>query len=82
MITSIAADSARIPYAWSTITNDQAVAVLYLNWPQSYGAIVDRLGYPNERTAQSDWYLRPGGRVRIDYDPASGEAIGYGWEGN
>jgi hypothetical protein len=79
--TSIAADSARIPYAYGSLSNEQAVSVLYLQWPQSYGAIKDLLGSPQQRTERSDWYLRPGGAVRIDYDPSSGQAIGYGWEG-
>jgi hypothetical protein len=82
-LTSIAAPAERIPYAYSAITNDQAVSVLYLQWPQSQQAITSLLGSPNQRSAESDWYLRPGGAgaVRIDFNPATGEAIGYGWEG-
>jgi hypothetical protein len=78
-ITSIAADSARIPYAYGILTDDQAVSVLYLQWPQSYEAIKNLLGSPQQRSEASDWYLRRGGAVRIDYD-RDGNAIGYRWE--
>lgn len=80
-VTSIAADSARIPYAYGILTDEQAVSVLYLQWPQSYGAIKSLLGYPQQRTESSDWYLRRGGAIRIDYD-REGQAIGYRWEEN
>jgi hypothetical protein len=78
-ISAIAADSARIPYAYGILTDDQAVSVLYLQWPQSYGAIKNLLGSPQQRSEASDWYLRRGGAVRIDYDK-QGTAIGYRWE--
>lgn len=78
-ISSIAADSARIPYAYGILSDEQAVSVLYLQWPQSYSAIRNLLGSPQQRSEESDWYLRRGGAVRIDYD-RDGNAIGYRWE--
>ena len=79
-ISAIAADSARIPYAYGVLSDEQAVSVLYLQWPQSYGAIKGLLGSPQQRSEASDWYLRRGGgSIRIDYDRA-GVAIGYRWE--
>lgn len=61
------------------ITQEQAAAVPWLAWPQSYSAMVDLLGYPDFRGADADWYRRPdGGHIRIDYDGA--KAINYAWE--
>lgn len=73
-----------IPYSYNGLVETNELAtVSHLAWPQTYDAIIGRLGYPSYRSASADWYLRPGGmgRIRIDYDQ-NNIAIGYVLEGN
>lgn len=78
---SIAATRVEALMAYGTgepITEGQAVSVLYLAYPQSYGAMVDLLGYPDARDSRSDWYRLTRGRwLVIHYDGP--RAIGYQW---
>jgi hypothetical protein len=84
-ITSIATEANEwIPYSYNGLIEPSELdSVRYLAWPQSYEAVVGRLGYPSYRSETADWYLRPGGmgKLRIDYD-RDGSAIGYQLEGN
>lgn len=58
---------------------EQAASVPYLQWPQSYEAMIDLLGYPDARDEQSDFYNLPsGGHIRIDYSGPI--AVSYQWE--
>jgi hypothetical protein len=50
------------------LSPEQAIAAKNLSWPQSYGAIIDRLGYPDCRSETADIYLLPsGGTASIQY---------------
>lgn len=79
-LTSLSAGAERIAYSSGDLTAPEAVGVLYLAWPQSYNAMIDRLGYPAYRSSTADFYRRPDGDLlRVDYDQ-NNTAIGYGWE--
>jgi hypothetical protein len=84
-ITSIATEANEwIPYSYNgLIESHELTSVQHLAWPQSYEAVIGRLGYPSYRSESADWYLRPGGmgRLRVDYD-GNNMAIGYQLEGN
>jgi hypothetical protein len=84
-ITSIATEANEwIPYSYNgLIETSELASVQHLAWPQTYDAIIGRLGYPSYRSEFADWYLRPGGmgRLRVDYDE-NNMAVGYRLEGN
>jgi hypothetical protein len=84
-ITSTATEANEwIPYSYNgLIESHELASVQHLAWPQSYEAVIGRLGYPSYRSESADWYLRPGGmgRLRVDYDE-NNMAIGYQLEGN
>jgi hypothetical protein len=73
-----------IPYSYNgLIESHELASVQHLAWPQSYEAVIGRLGYPSYRSESADWYLRPGGmgRLRVDYNDEN-IAIGFELEGN
>lgn len=59
------------------LTPEQAAAVPYLAWPQSYEAMVDLLGYPDARDESADWYKFSHQWVIVHYSGAT--ATGYEW---
>ena len=63
------------------ITYDQMVSAQHLAFPQSYGAMVGLLGYPEYRNSRSDWFLLPrrSGYLRVDYE-RNGKAVAITWE--
>ncbi len=61
------------------ITQEQAIAVAWLAFPQSYGAMINLLGYPDARDRRSDWYRLPRDTwLIIEY--RGHQAIGYRWQ--
>lgn len=63
------------------ITYQQMVSAQHLAFPQSYGAMVGLLGYPEYRSSRSDWFLLPrrSGYLRVDYG-RNGKAVAIAWE--
>jgi hypothetical protein len=79
-ISSLPAGADRVPYSSGQLTPTEAVDILYLAWPQSYGAMRDRFGYPAYRGPEGDYYFKPDGSLlRINYSDDN-RAIGYRWE--
>lgn len=52
------------------LTSEQAIAAQHLSWPQTYGAVIDRLGYPDCRSAGWDLYKTPTGSITVHYSGA------------
>jgi hypothetical protein len=51
------------------LTEQQAIAVQHLAWPQSYEGVIGRLGYPDCRAEDSDLYRLPSGYIaQIHYE--------------
>lgn len=62
------------------LTNEQVVTLVWLAWPQSYGAIVDAIGYPDWRDGDRDYYALPGADwVTITYQGRTAIALDWGW---
>lgn len=63
-------------YSASRLTPAQTKALGYLAWPQTYNAITNRLGYPQDADRYADYYETSDGRkVTIGY--SNGYAV-YG----
>ena len=58
------------------VTKQQLTSVLYLQWPQSYGAMFNLLGSPAKRDDWADYYVMPNGHSLTVYY-ANGVATGY-----
>lgn len=53
------------------LTQEQAIAAQHLSWPQTYGAVIGRLGYPDCRAESWDLYKLPSGQsIKIHYSGA------------
>lgn len=57
------------------LTQEQAIAAQHLSWPQTYGAVIDRLGYPDCRSADWDLYKTPTGSITVHYSGAIATSI-------
>lgn len=63
------------------LVESEIQALLYLQFPQSYGAMQSRFGFPAYRDAASDYYQLPNGHwVAIDYNGTT--ATGYRFSGS
>ncbi len=65
------------PYGLSQpISYADAAILSYLAWPQSRGAMVDRLGFPNGYDDRWDYYSLPdGGYIAVEYEGST--AVGF-----
>ncbi len=58
------------------LTEQQAIAVQHLAWPQSYEGMIARLGYPDCRTSEHDLYRLPSGYIaQIHYSGRTATAL-------
>lgn len=67
------------PYgAEGAATDDQAISVESLSWPQSRGDMIGLLGYPAQMTEWADYYHYQGRWLVIRYSGPN--AVGYQYE--
>ncbi|NJM57153.1 MAG: hypothetical protein HC857_06570 [Synechococcales cyanobacterium RU_4_20] len=62
------------------LSAEQAASVPFLQWPQSYEAMINLLGYPDARDEQSDFYTLSDGRGHIRINYSGPVAVSYEWE--
>jgi hypothetical protein len=58
-----------MPYGNGRLSPRETTTLMYLEFPQSYDAIKNSLGFPSYRTAAADYYQLPDGRwVMLTYN--------------